>query len=143
MIDLNAINENLAKAKADVEFWEKARALFLDPRITQANSTQLTALPAPSPVGPPSRPYGELKRKVLETLPEWKDEGECYSTTAIVKKMEARGYVFASKTPAISVNEALVNLDKEGLAAVGNTVNGTRYWIKAPPKDQEAPEGAS
>jgi hypothetical protein len=129
MIDLKTINENLAKANEDVAFWEKARVLFLDPRMAQAASTQLTALPTASPVGSQVRPYGELKRRVLESLPEWGERP--LNTNSLVEKMEQSGYVFSSKTPPISVNEALVALEAEGSAFMVEKIGVARFWTKS------------
>jgi hypothetical protein len=139
MIHLKTIDENLAKAKADVTFWETARAVFVDPRIAQVAPTQ-PALQAASP-NHLQRPYGELKKKVLEALPDWGKVA--FSTAMLVEQMEKAGYVFASKTPAISVNEALVNLEAEELAFMVEKRGVTRFWTKMQPKRQEAPVGAS
>jgi hypothetical protein len=134
--------ENLVKAREDVQFWENALRVLRDPRL--AAVAEPNAAPSkPAHREPAPRLYGELKRRVLAALPEWKEGGDCYSTTGIVSRMEKDGYVFASKTPAISVNEALVKLQKEGLAIVGANRSGVRYWIKAPPQNQEPPEGGS
>jgi hypothetical protein len=135
MIDLKTIDENLAKAKADVTFWETAKALFLDPRIMQATSTKPTPPMAPPAAGQQPRPYGELKKKVLEALPEWGQPP--VSTVMLVLQMEEAGYVFASKTPAISVNEALVGLEAEELAFMVEKRGVTRFWTKMQPKRQE------
>jgi len=135
MIDLKTINENLANAKADVAFWEKARAVFLDPRIAgiEGERLVLAALPEPSPVGTVQpRTYGELKKRVYDALPAW---GEAPAgTSKLVAVMERSGYVFASKTPAISVNEALVTLEIEELAFMAVKQGVTRFWTKMQPK---------
>jgi hypothetical protein len=138
MIDLKTINENLAKAKEDVLFWEKAKALFLDPRISQAFPVRLNGLPTPTPLNALPRPYGEVKKKVFEALPKWGDPS--VSTSMLVERMEKGGYVFVSKAPAISVNEALVNLEAEGLAFMVEKRGVTRYWTKMQPKRQEPAE---
>jgi hypothetical protein len=46
------------------------------------------------------RPYGELKRKVLEALPDWGQKA--VSPSMLVEQMEKAGYVVASKTPGIA-----------------------------------------
>lgn len=137
-LTIQSAKENLEKAKADVQFWENAVRLLSDPRIEGA------ATASHAPKKPAPRPYGELKRRALAALPEWKVGGPCYTTTGIVQRMEQAGYVFASKTPSISVNEALMNLQKEGLTTVGAMKSGVRYWTKAPLKEEapaEAVEG--
>jgi hypothetical protein len=137
MIDLSHIDEQLAKAKEDVAFWEKARAVFLDPRIAQVSRYQtIDVLPSPSPVSTAQRPYGELKRKVLDALPGWA-LGVPVSTSKIVETLTSTGYVFASKTPAISVNEALVSLEADGDAFMASKVGNTRFWTKPQPKPVE------
>lgn len=135
MIDLKQIDEYLAKAKEDVAFWERARAVFLDPRIAQVSvSEPLDTLPEPIPVSAMPRPYGELKRKVFEALPPW-GSGNALTTSAIVAKLMAQGYVFVSKTPAIAVNEALVTLEADGDAFMATKVGNARYWTKMQPKN--------
>jgi hypothetical protein len=143
-LTIQIASENLMKAREDVQFWENALRVLRDPRIAAVDAPEAAPRSSSPAVEkePAPRLYGELKRRVLSVLPEWKDGGDCYSTAGIVKRMEAGGYVFASKTPGISVNEALVNLEKEGLAVIGAKQKGVRFWIKAPPKDQETPEGA-
>lgn len=137
MIDLKHIDEQLAKAKEDVAFWEKARVVFLDPRISQVSRYQtIDVLPAPAPVSVVQRPYGELKRKVFDTLPEWGIRAGL-TTANIVERLTGEGYVFVSKTPAVSVNEALVTLEVEGKAFMFEKVGNTRYWTKAQAKPAE------
>jgi hypothetical protein len=136
-LSIQSAKENLAKAKEDVQFWENAVRLLSDPRIENAASTSR------APKKPLPRPYGELKRQVLAALSDWKIGCPCYSANGIVGRMEDAGYVFATKTPSISVNEALVNLQKEGLAAVAMQKNGVRFWAKAPPKAEKPPDAAA
>jgi hypothetical protein len=159
-LDLKTVEANLAKAKEDVRFWEEALRVLRDPRLAEfltpkapANITSFTNITQvddePTPI---VRPYGELKRRVQAALPP--QTGQAVSTAMIVEKMEADGYVFASKTPTISVNEALVNLEKEGIAVVAAQIGPTRFWrnsgqlpsgirLRQAIENQEPPEGGS
>jgi hypothetical protein len=138
-MDLKTIDENLAKAKADVSFWETARNVFLDPRISGllVNSKPAPSLPPAVPASTMPRPYGELKETVKKTLQaRW---GEKMTTSDIAKAMKDSGYVFVSKTPTIAVSGALESL---GIKTCG--MRGSSYLYKLDsPKDQEAPEGTS
>ncbi len=134
MIDLATINERLAKAKEDVAFWERALAVFLDPRIAQVSVAKpVIKLPEPTQLSPGPRPYGELKRKGFEALPDWGSHATV-RTSDIVDKLTAAGYMFASITPAVSVNEALVTLESEDKAFMFEKIGNTRYWMKTQPK---------
>ena len=146
-LDLQTAKRNLLKAKQDVEYWEQAVRLLSDPRAMGSEAAPV----APSrngsiiidnhvPLPAPRAPYGDLKRRVLEQLPPLGDSP--VTTSRIVELMEAGGYTFASKTPTISVNEALVTLEKEGLSYVAAQLGVTKHWTKAS-KRQEAPGGAS
>lgn len=137
MIDLKTINERLAKAKEDVLFWERAKALFLDPRISgQVEPPQAPqTLPLPIPLAITPRPYGELKRRVLEALPDWGQQP--VTTNDLVATIEASGYTFVSKTPAVSVNEALVTLEAEGLSFMVVKQGITRFWTKMQPPRED------
>jgi len=130
-IDLNTIDEKLAKAKEEVAFWERAKAVFLDPRISQIAAPPTTGNFS---IRPRPRPYGELKRRVWETLPPAGHPG--ITTQEIADAMQRSGFVFVSQTPMIAVNEALVSLEdqvqnvgKRGLA---------KLWTKGEGKT-EAP----
>ena len=133
-IDLKTIDEHLAKAKEETAFWERARAVVLDPRI--ANIAETPAIKPPPKtallpgLGPPPRPYGELKRKVLEALPEYGSDG--VTTTEIAVVMEQSGYQFATRTPGIAVNEALVSLGDQ-VKIVGRR-GIAKLWTKGAPK---------
>ena len=44
--------------------------------------------------------------------------------------MQARGYTFRSKTPAVSVNEALQTLKSEGKTVLtGKSPSGANLWL--------------
>ena len=140
-LTIQTAKENLAKAREDVQFWENALRLLSDPRIANGGEESKTvATPPPTPPASP-RPYGELKRRVFAALPEW-NQTKVVNTKWIVAKLQADGFVFASKTPAISVNEALVTLEGDELAFMGLKKGVSRYWKKGA-KSQAAPEEAA
>ena len=134
MIDLTTIDERLAKAKEDVAFWERARSIFIDPRISLVELDR-ERLPVAQPLSPatPHRPYGELKRKVLEVLPPYGSVGT--TTNEIVSGMQRGGYVFASRVPAIAVNEALVSLGDEAFMAGRRGIS--KLWTLGELKTQD------
>lgn len=135
MIDLKTINENLAKAKEDVAFWERARTVFLDPRINPSLQYNSLNLPMPFPVAPLHRPYGELKRKIEMVLP---DTGEAGMTTGeLVQLLVGQGYVFLAKVPSIAANEALRSLSEEGNAVNVGMRGISKLWTRGKRKDQE------
>ena len=70
--------------------------------------------------------YGGLKRSVFSCL----SETDAQTPQSIVETMQAQGYTFRSKTPAISVNEALQTLKTEGKAALsGKSPSGANLWL--------------
>jgi hypothetical protein len=127
-LDINTIEENLAKAKADMEFWEKAKIVLTDPRISgvidhRAATHSTTVAPAP-----PVRAYGELKKRVYGLLPAYGEGGT--TTTEIVEELKADGYVFISKHPGMAVNEALNALEKDKKAYVAAKRGIAKVWTR-------------
>ncbi|MDR3735206.1 MAG: hypothetical protein P4L10_06675 [Acidobacteriaceae bacterium] len=129
-IDLKTIESNLAKAKLDVLFWEKARAVFSDPRVAAVVGSAELVQPRPTLLEQVTaqKPYGELKRRVYALLPGFEDDG--LTTSAIVGMMQNAGYIFASKYPPISVNEALVTLAGEGKARIVGKRGVSNLWTR-------------
>jgi hypothetical protein len=139
--DLQTVKQELEKAKAEVRFWEDALRVLTDPRVaglvkpTPVTGFVISQSPQQAVVAAAAniqRPYGELKRKVFDHLPRWGEHP--VTTTQIVERMEAGGYVFASKTPSISVNEALVTLESEERAFMVTKQGITRFWTRTQPK---------
>jgi hypothetical protein len=130
-IDLKAINERLAKAKEEVSFWETARALFLDPRM-EAISGAIVPPKQLELVSSGRKPaYGELQQMVLDILPGGDVViDNCVTTADIVGKLEANGYLFQAKEPAIAVNGALVALEEKGLAEWIGKESRSKLWRK-------------
>jgi hypothetical protein len=125
-IDLQTIDERLAKAREDAEFWEKAKEVLSDPRITPLSTPQFRApATSPSPVAP--RLYGEVKQRVYAVLPN-ADSKASLSTNDIVELLEKQGYVFNAKDSRIAVNGALTALEKQGIAHPVEKVRNARYW---------------
>ena len=75
-------------------------------------------------------------------------ETEAKTPQSIVDIMQAQGYTFRSKTPAISVNEALQTLKNEGKSLLsGKSPSGANLWISekgvvAPEEEEETPAEA-
>jgi len=135
-IDLKAIDERLAKAKEDAEFWEKARAVLLDPRMAQVAQNGHTSPTAHTPARPSTqlRPYGEMIQKVLEVL----SESSSMTTSEIVDRLTKDGYAFKAKEPGIAVNGALISLQEKGLARVSGKRVNAKLWRKRKQDSQEA-----
>lgn len=150
-IDLQTVEERLAKAKEEAAFWEKARAILADPRLKDLTVPQPRPVSmAPSTFSPTSaatpvpRTYGELKNRVYGTLPSPEANiGERVTIQQIVTKLRAEGYVFQAKDPTIAVNGALMALEGQGLSESYGKRGNAKLWRKKRQKNQEAPEGAS
>lgn len=140
-IDLKTIDERLAKAKEDAAFWEKARAILSDPRMSQGEQNQQPTQTERRPSTAP-RAYGEQVARVLEVLPS-ADTRASLTTKQIVEQLQGSGYVFQSSDPQVAVNGALIALEGQGLAQSVGKVGNAKLWRKKKAKSQEAPEGAS
>lgn len=125
-IDLETIDEHLEKAKKEVAFWELAREVLLDPRIS-GHGIGIAGAP---------RLYGELRGKVFGLLPNM-DTVPGIRVKQIVDDLKASGYVFTAKIPEVAVNEALVALQRKGQAKVAGKEGIARLWTKG--ENQEAP----
>lgn len=141
-LSLAAIDEGIAKAKADLAFLEKAREVLADPRIASIlgpvpNAPARTSAASGSPA---PRVYGALKEMVYSALPE-PDSSISATIHQIVGNLQGRGYEFIAKDPGIAVNGALVSLEQDGRAKCTGKNGNARLWRKK--KSQEAPEGAS
>jgi hypothetical protein len=146
-IDLKTVDEHLAKAKEEAEFWEKARAVLADPRLKAISADE--PRPANGRLPMPfshavAGVYGELRKNVLDVLPEADASIAARVTTRqIVELVKQRGYTFAAKEPEIAVNGALMALEEKGLAESAAKRGNAKLWRKKRQKTQEAPEGAS
>ena len=142
--DLKTIDERLAKAKEDAEFWERARSILADPRLKEVSAPD-SPVPAETPEmakAPMPKAYGGLQNGAYLTLPP---PGtpllQCLTTRQIVDLMRQGGFQFESKEPMIAVNGALVTLMEKRKAESAGYRGNARLWRKK--KSQEAPEGAS
>lgn len=133
-VDFKSVDERLAKAREEAEFWERARVLLADPRMEPVLNGAQTAAPAISSL-PGGRPYGEVRRKVYEMLPGAGSRPGA-TTADLEVAMKATGYVFASKLPQVAINEALVALEKNHQARVVGKKGRARLWTKG-----DNPEG--
>jgi hypothetical protein len=146
-IDLKTIDEQLAKAKEEAEFWARARAVLADPRLKAISTTE--SQPTNGASGIPSAPsvpgaYGELRNGVYAVLPDADANiGARVTTQQIVSLLGQRGYVFKSKEPTIAVNGALMALEGKGLAESYGKRGNAKLWRKKKQKSQEATEVAS
>lgn len=138
MIDLKTIDERLEKAKADVKFWEDARRVLLDPRISGLGTTQNLKLESPFPPPPPRSSYGDLRKRVAEFLAVAPLEG--VTTQEIADGLQQSGYIFSAKNPVIAVNEALQALGGEA-EPVGKKGN-SKLWARKGTKNEGASEEA-
>lgn len=142
-LSLEAIEERLAKAKEDVEFLERARALFFDPRSKAISAPESEPMNVPPACQAPPMPraYGELKSKVYEVLPAVDADGGARLTTQqIVARLLGGGYVFMSKDPIVAVNGALVALEGQGLARNVGKRGKARLWRRDRPQTKGLPK---
>jgi len=126
----------LQLASDELNYMKQARSILANPRASaitfHVKSEEETKAPA----------YGGLKRSVFSCL----SETEAQTPQSIVEIMQAQGYTFRSKTPAISVNEALQTLKNEGKAILaGRSLSGANLWLSetgvvAPEEDGQEEE---
>jgi hypothetical protein len=145
-LDLQTIDERLAKAKEEADFWEKARAILADPRLQAMTGTK-PADPQPRPVThsqPPAstatpRAYGELQSHVYDALPE-PDAGLHFRVTTqqIVDRLREQKYVFIAKEPTIAVNGALIAMEGKQLVEWSGKRGNAKLWRKKRPKAEFA-----
>jgi len=142
-IDLQTIDERLAKAKEEAEFWEKARAVLADPRLRAIEEDKLppvfdarpTVSDRPQTSVTVPRAYGELKNRVFATLPEFNAGiNERITTQQIVERLKQQGYVFVSKDPTIAVNGALAAFEEKKIAEWNGKRGNAKLWRKKRPQ---------
>lgn len=134
IVALQAVNS----ATEQYRFLQQARIVLASP-LALGISFHIAEEEQPASLIPSA--YGGLKRSVFSCLSEV-DGG---TPQTIVETMQAQGYTFRSKTPAISVNEALQTLKSEGKAILfGKSPTGANLWTKAKgvaePSDDEGQE---
>ena len=167
---IQQIDAKIASAEAQVSaaqeklsYWRSLRDVISNPLFAELSSEPIQSSPSPTPspnrypiesgMPIPPRKYGEVKRLTLECLP---DSGNPVTPQELAERIMATGFVFQTKTPAISVNDTLQTLQKEGKAAyIGKASNNAGLWLKANStgfaefvrmqevKGQEAAEAAS
>jgi hypothetical protein len=126
----------LQLANDELNYMKQARALLAHPRAATITFHIKSEEEAKAPA------YGGLKRSVFSCL----SETEAKTPQSIVEIMQAQGYTFRSKTPAISVNEALQTLKNEGKAVLsGRSPSGANLWLSekgvlAPEEDGQEEE---
>jgi hypothetical protein len=88
----------------------------------------------------PSPEYGAIRRMTLDALPY---EGHGVTTNQLANLLTSQGYIFKSKWPSISVNEALRTLEAQGLARpVGKTSSNGLLWIRRAESEVSAESGS-
>jgi hypothetical protein len=128
--NLKDVEERLAKAKEDAEFWAKAHAILADPRLDSLSAPQPRPMP-PTAAPDAPRAYGEMKNSVYAILPE-ADAGFAarMTTLEIVARLQKNGYVFKAKEPSIAVNGALIALEEKGFAECAGKRGNAKLWRK-------------
>jgi hypothetical protein len=132
----NAVAE-VSVAQQKLSYWRNLREVISNPLFAELSSDPIQSSPSmviptyaiESGIPVPAKKYGEIKRLTLECLPE---SGNPVTPQELAERIAATGYVFKTKTPAISVNDTLQTLQKEGKAAyVGKAPNNAGLWLKA------------
>jgi hypothetical protein len=137
MFDIQTVEDNLSKARADVEFWESAKRILTDPRIA------LVSHKAPLIVVPQStqyvlRPYGTVKAAVYMALPEFGEEAK--TSTDLVGMLRKNGHPLGAKQPGVTVNDALVALEAEKKAINVGRSGASKLWTKVSKRDDQGQE---
>lgn len=144
MLDLRTIDDNIARLRTDLEFWEQAKRILTDPRIVGATPAKL---PFPTPAAAEliatqnqlrqRTAYGDVRNAVLLMLPN--HGGPPIGSREIVDGLIASGFRFKAKHQVMAVNDALSGLEQAGKAIVVRKEGIAKLWTKS----REAPEGAS
>jgi hypothetical protein len=147
-LTLEQIDRKIVQTEKVLQYWKRAREVVADPLFAELSpspeesgtTNQLTLQPPTYPIENgvlPPQAYGKLKRLTLACLPS---DGEGICPKDMVKLIQDAGYIFSTKTPAaISVNEALSNLKKEGKARiVGKASNYANLWLSISDTEKEA-----
>lgn len=148
-LTVQQVDAKIEEAKKTLDFWVKAREVVANPLFAELSS----AVPAGRMTPPPDRVfvmqsgeaipiYGALKRRTLDSLSYQTPMTPQQLADALAKG----GYVFRTKTPAISVNDALQTLQVEGKAKfVGRGASNAGLWVRVQEKkeDSQQEEGAT
>ena len=111
----------LQAATEELNFMKQARIILANPRAAGITFHMK------DDEAPKAAAYGGLKRSVFACL----SETEPITPQSIVDLMQAQGYTFRSKTPGISVNEALQTLKNEGKTILtGKSPSGANLWLR-------------
>ncbi|HWZ01950.1 MAG TPA: hypothetical protein VNX17_12745 [Edaphobacter sp.] len=143
---IQQIDAKIASAEAEVSvaqeklsYWRNLRDMVSNPLFAEISSGSVQASPSVAPslirypiesgIPVPTKRYGEIKRLTLECLPE---SGNPVTPQELAERIAATGYVFQTKTPAISVNDTLNTLQKENkVRFVGKSPSNAGLWLKA------------
>ncbi|MCU1249379.1 MAG: hypothetical protein JWQ49_2408 [Edaphobacter sp.] len=149
---IQQIDTKIASAEAEVSvaqeklsYWRNLRDVISNPLFAELSSAPFTSSPVVAPsltrypiesgIPVPAKRYGEIKRLTLECLPE---SGNPVTPQELAERIAATGYVFKTKTPAISVNDTLNTLQKENkVSFLGKSPSNAGLWLKASNKFAE------
>jgi hypothetical protein len=135
---LEHIEKQIAKAEEALEYWEDLRDMVANPLFSALEErpllldTNVKELPKPFPIESnvllPERRYGLLKKTLVECLTT---SMPGMTPQELATKMQERGFVFETKTPAISVNDTLQGLWRENkVRKVGKSASNAGLWVK-------------
>ena len=130
LLSIKQVEAKITEAEQALEFWKKALEIVANPLFAELSTTAAPELNprsvTSSPIGiSPERRYGELKRLTLKCLPF---EGEL-TPQMLADRISAAGYVFRTKTPAISVNDALQSWQEDGkVIFLGRASSNAGLW---------------
>jgi hypothetical protein len=138
---LEQVDEKIAQARRVLDYWTNLKEALNNPLFAELSIESQKPSPAanhptgipiaapPSWSGSPKSQYGRLKRLALECLPAI---GNGVTPRGLADLISKTGYVFQTKTPYISVNDALNTLRKERKALlVGKSNANAGLWIRA------------
>jgi hypothetical protein len=140
-LTIELIDQKIAQTQEVLDYWKKVREVLNNPLFAElsAEIPVTHSASAPRPISIASVPtwtpaaktrYGELKRLTLECLPE---DGGGITPQELADVIARTGFVFQTKTPAISVNDTLNTLRAEKKAKwVGKTASNAGKWLKIP-----------
>ncbi|MEO7030130.1 MAG: hypothetical protein ABI147_12075 [Acidobacteriaceae bacterium] len=133
---IQQIDDRIAELQSQLDFYQKAREVVASPlfaALSINHSSTLGVFTLPDEGGTSKKPfgsssnYGLLKKMVLEFLPTDKP----ITPQDLADLIGKNGYVFKTRTPAISVNDALQGFRTGGKAKlVGKSSSNAGLWLR-------------
>lgn len=150
---IEQLDQKIIEAQGKLDYWKGLREMVLNPLFreleqspnghrSETRDALMQALrdSTPRPTTP-SPEYGAIRRMTLDALPF---EGEGVTTNQLAEQLISQGYVFKSKWPTISVNEALRTLQAQGVARpVGKNSSNGVLWLRRADSDIISAESGS